>query len=405
MTRRVEKLNALAVQRAKKPGLFSDGAGLYLRVSKTGTKSWIFRFTLKGKAREMGLGAWPDRSLSEARDKAQEARKLLQEGLDPINTRKAQESYAKTFDECASQYIERKRAEWKNAKHAAQWESTLKTYASPVFGDLPVKDIDTALVRRVLDPIWNIKTETASRVRNRIELILDWATTREYRSGDNPARWRGHLKNDFGERSKIQPVKHHKALPFTDLSEFLIKLHNQSGVASLGLEFLILTAARTGEVIGARWEEFDLKTGVWTIPASRMKGKHEHRVPLSPRALKILHQVEGGKGPFVFSTNSGESPLSNMAFLALLRRMELDVTTHGFRSTFRDWVGECTAFPREVAESALAHVNKDKVEAAYRRGDFFEKRRKLMNAWSTYCNTPAVKVASVTNIGADRKKA
>lgn len=410
MARRVAKLNALAVQRAKKPGLFSDGAGLYLRVSSAGTKSWVFRFTLNGRSREMGLGAVADWSLAEARKRAADARDVLKKGLDPIEDRKAQKrakdlesARAITFDECAARYIERKRAGWKNKKHAGQWQSTLKTYASPVFGDLPVKDIDTALIRRVLDPIWNTKTETASRVRSRIELILDWATTREYRSGDNPARWRGHLENDFDKRSVVQPVKHHPALSFADIPDFLKKLRAQPGVASLGLEFLILTASRTGEVIGACWDEIDLDAGVWTIPPSRMKAKREHRVPLSPRATEILRRLQGQKGPFIFSANLGKRPLSNMAFLALLRRMECNVTAHGFRSTFRDWTAECTNFPREVAETALAHTNKDKVEAAYRRGDFFEKRRKLMDAWAAYCNQPPTKIASVTTIGARAK--
>lgn len=391
------KLNSLSIQRAKKPGLHADGNGLYLQVSRSGTKSWIFRFMLNKKARAMGLGPVDLVSLSEARIKSFECRRLLLEGTDPIEKRRLsrqekalEAAKVVTFDECAKAYIEAHRSGWKNAKHASQWTNTLDTYASPVIGKLSIQSIDTALVMKVLEPIWREKTETASRLRNRMELVLAWATVRGFRVGDNPARWQGHLDHLLPKRSDVQRVQHFAALPFSEIGEFMARLRTLDGMASLALEFQILTATRPGEVFGARWSEFNMAEELWIIPPDRMKAKREHRVPLSTRALEILkaaqvHQMNDG---FVFSGRSGKKPLSNGAFLALLKkRLGKSITAHGFRSTFRDWAAERTTFAREVVEMALAHTIKDATEAAYRRGDLILKRRVLMNEWSTFCSS------------------
>lgn len=380
----------------KEPGRYGDGLGLWLQVSKEGGKSWLFRFMLDGKARMMGLGRYGDISLEEAREKARECRKLLLEGNDPIEKRESNrmlDRLARTkvlaFDECAAAYIEANRAGWKNDKHASQWESTLNTYASPIIGKLPVASIDTGLVLKVLEPIWTTKAETASRLRGRIESVLGWATVRGYRSGDNPAQWKNHLDTQLPPRSKVAKVKHHPALPHNEIGAFVASLHAQAGIAARALEFTILTSARTNEVIGATWPEFDLEAGVWTIPAERMKAKKEHRVPLSARTVDLAKEMlplASDGGP-VFPAPKGKA-LSNMAMLAVLKRMgRTDLTVHGFRSTFRDWAGETTAYPREVIEHALAHQLKDKAEAAYARGTLFEKRRRLMDDWAKYCRT------------------
>jgi integrase len=294
-----------------------------------------------------------------------------------------------TFKDCAERYIEAHRPGWKNPKHAKQWPSTLEDYVYPVFGPIPVQAVDVGLVMKALEPIWKTKPETASRVRGRIESILDWATARGYRQGENPARWRGHLDKLLPARGKVQKVKHHAALPYGEMGDFVAELRGQEGVAARALEFLILTATRTGEVIGARWDEFDLAKKVWTVPGERMKAGKEHRVPLSERALAIIEEMKGqgvNDHPFLFPGGRPGKPLSNMAMLKLLQRMDRgDLTAHGFRSTFRDWAAEMTHFPTEVAEMALAHTVSDKVEAAYRRGDLFQKRRELMEAWARYC--------------------
>ncbi len=400
MARGDGKLSALKVQRQSKAGMFADGGGLYLRVSKTGGKSWIFRFMLAGRAREMGLGAFPDIDLAEARIKAGDQRKLLAERKDPIESRKAEvmevalvEARKQTFRQCAEAYITAHEASWRNAKHKAQWPSTLQAYVYPVFGHLPVQDIDVGLVLKVLEPIWHDKTETARRVRSRIECVLDWATARKYRQGDNPARWRGHLENLLAKPTKIAKVQHHAALPYAEIGGFMAALKGMEGITPLALQFTILTAARTSEALGAMWGEFDLGNAVWTVPANRIKAGREHRVPLSGAALKILQGMaklrESDDGTaFVFPSRKRGVSLSNMALLAVLKRMQrTDLTAHGFRSTFRDWCAEQTNYPREVAESALAHISGDKVELAYRRGDLFEKRRQLMDAWARYCQT------------------
>jgi integrase len=396
MGRAVEKLKALQVERlSKKPGLYNDGAGLCLRVTSPTARSWVLRYMLDGNAREMGLGSYPDISLADARGAASEARKLKGQGKDPIAMREAvraqervEAARAVTFRYCAEAYIAARKDGWKNAKHAAQWTATLETYAMPVIGNMPVQSVDVGMVHKILDPIWSDKTETASRVRGRIESILDWATVREFRRGDNPARWKGHLENLFPRRSKVQKVEHHPALPYAELGAFMGSLKTEEGIGALALQFTILTAARTGEVANAKWSEIDFDESVWTVPADRMKTGREHRVPLSKPALAILrkrHELRG-KSKFVFPGSRDAKPISNMAMLQTLRRMgREDLTVHGFRSTFRDWAAEQTAFPSEVAEAALAHVVGDKVEAAYRRGDLFQKRRKLMISWATFC--------------------
>jgi integrase len=395
--RRDNRLTARTVEQANRPGYHGDGGGLVLRVDANGNKVWLFRYKANGKVREMGLGPIRDVSLAEAREAAREARRLRRTGTDPIDAKRERKVAARldaartmTFSQCAAAYIEGHRASWSNAKHAAQWESTLRMYAYPVFGNLPVSAVDTALVMKVLDPIWSAKPETAKRLRGRIESVLDFATVRQHRVGENPARWKGHLSNALPAAGKIRNIEHHAALPYDEVGAFIADLRQRDGGAAPALEFAILTAARTAEVIGARWSEIDMAAGVWIIPAERMKGRIEHRVPLSEQALAVLRRVGSQKvNDVVFSGQKLGRALSNMALLMMLRRMgRQDVTAHGFRSTFRDWTAERTGVAREVAEAALAHIVTSKAEAAYRRSDLFEKRRLLMDQWGTYCDQP-----------------
>jgi integrase len=388
--------------------MYADGGGLYLQVSASGSKSWVFRYTANGKKRDMGLGAFHAVSLAEARLEADKCRRSLRTGIDPIESRKAVRDKARldavrsvTFAQCAEGYIKAHQSGWRNEKHASQWKATLSTYAEPTIGALSVDAVDTALVMKVLEqevraapdqrpiPFWSAKPETASRLRGRIEAVLNWATARGFRNGENPARWKGHLENLLPPRSKLRKVEHHPALPYDKISAFISALRQRESVSARALEFLILTAARTGEVLDARWDEVNLRQGIWTIPSERMKGGKEHRVPLSSPALAVLNSFGmNHENERIFPGIKKFRPLSNMALLALLRRMGYgDLTVHGFRSTFREWTAERTNFPREVAEMALAHAVSDKVEAAYRRGDLFEKRRQLMNAWARYCGT------------------
>jgi integrase len=394
MARQVNRLTAVAISKLKTAGYHPDGAGLYLQLSTAGTKSWIVRYTLAGRPREMGLGSATVVTLAEARTRAQDARKLASEGVDPIDQRTAERraqvataARGRTFAEVSADYVEAHRAGWKNAKHAAQWKATLDTYAGPVLGAMTVDAIATEHVLKVLEPIWTEKHETATRLRGRIENVLDAAKVRGLRDGENPARWRGHLDKLLPRISKKATVEHHAALPYAEIKTFTRDLRAQEGVAARALEFAILTAARTGEVIGARWEEIDLGARLWTIPAARMKAKAEHRVPLSPRALAILRTLaKARQGDYVFPGMREGRPLSNMAMLVLLERMGRGaITVHGFRSTFRDWAAETTAHPHEVVEMALAHVIANKAEAAYRRGDLFKKRRLLMDEWARAC--------------------
>lgn len=395
----INRLTALQVGKLKTPGYYADGGGLYLSVKPSGAKSWIFRYRFGTKEREMGLGSLNTFSLSDARERALQQRKLLADGNDPLGFKRAAQlarSMADasmiTFDRAASSYIESHRSGWKNDKHGDQWTNTLATYASPVFGALPVGEITTALVMRVLQPIWTTKTETASRVRGRIEKILDWCKVQGYRTGDNPAAWRGHLENLLSAPQKTKKVEHHPALPWREMGAFMADLRKMPGAAALALEVIILTNCRTSEAMGSTWSEFDLDAALWTIPAERMKAEKEHFIPLSDAALAALrkaHTDTGGSG-FVFPGAKKGKPLSNMACLQLLKRMERsDLTVHGFRSSFRDWAGESTAHPREVVEHAMSHQLKDKAEAAYARGTLLERRRVLMADWALHCAKPA----------------
>ncbi len=389
------RLTALSVSRTKKCGLYCDGLGLYLQVTKAGVKSWLFRYMRDGRARGMGLGPLHTVSLAEARTKALNCRRKLLDGIDPLDekrltvaTRKAEQANQLVFDECAKKYIAAHRSGWKNAKHAGQWQSTLDAYASPVFGNLPVQAINTDLIMQVLEPVWTVKTETASRVRGRIESVLDWATVRGYRNGENPARWKGHLDHLLPRKSKVKTVKHHAALPYKEAGKFVHTLRSLDGIAARAFELLILTATRTRETIAARKAEIDLTTQIWTIPAERMKVPKEHRIPLCLEAIKLLRPLVNdttNDSEFLFPGTRPVTHLSNMALLQLLKRLERpDLTAHGFRSTFRDWARETTEYPREVAEAALAHTIRDKTEAAYARGDLFDKRRVMMEHWGRY---------------------
>lgn len=406
-TKGVGKLTALKVTKETKPGYYGDGGGLWLQVSKSGTKSWVFRFKspVTGKAREMGLGSLDTYSLAEARPRAKDMRQIVDAGRDPIAEREADRQRTKlasamamTFDQCAEAYIAAHRAGWKNAKHAKQWENTLETYASPVVGSLPVSKVDMPLVLKILEPIWTTKNETASRLRGRIELVLDWATVRGYRVGENPARWKGHLDKVLPAPNKVQKVKHHPALPYSEMGAFMASLRQSDGIAAKALEFTILTAVRSGEVRGAKWQEIDPQAKTWTIPAERMKAGKEHRIPLSDAAVRLLQTMPRIVNVEHVFPSPKNGTLSDMSLTAVLRRMKRGgLTVHGFRSTFRDWAGETTPFPREVIEHALAHQLRDKAEAAYQRGDLLVKRAALMQAWADYCSKPTA-VATVTSI-------
>ena len=389
-------LTALSVKNAG-PGRHADGGGLHLLVKEGGARSWVFRFMLNGKSRDIGLGAAGagGMSLADARDRAAALRLKVKAGIDPLSERQEAEARAKaaaeasvaaivTFKNAADAYIAANGDSWRNAKHRQQWENTLATYAYPVIGGMPVADVDTAQVLRILEPIWKAKAETASRLRGRIETVLDSAKARGYRQGENPARWRGHLAQIQPARAKLSRG-HHKAMPYEDVPAFLTQLRARKAVAALALEFVILTAVRTGEAISASWSEVDLDKSIWSIPASRMKAGKEHRVPLSPRAVAILESLQPIGSPYLFPSARG-GKLSGMAMAMLLRRMSVDVTVHGFRSSFRDWVAECTSVSHEVAEMALAHTIGSAVERAYRRGDLFDKRRQLMADWAAYCS-------------------
>ncbi|MQA21692.1 tyrosine-type recombinase/integrase [Rugamonas rivuli] len=392
----INRLTALGVSKTRQPGYYVDGGGLLLQVSRTGTKSWIFRYTLHGKRHEMGLGACSVVDLARARALARGCRLQIAEGIDPLAARRvaatalaAENAKRMTFDECAAAYIAAHRAGWRNPKHAAQWSSTLKAYASPVIGVLPVADIDTNLVVKVLTPIWNTKTETATRLRGRVESILDWATVSKFRHGENPARWRGHLDNLLANPNKVAPVKNHPALPWREAGAFMVALRLCVGMSARALEFAILTAARSGEVRGAVWEEVDVHARLWIVPAERMKAGKEHRVPLSDAALALLNALP--RRCELLFPGMKDRPLSDMSLTAVLRRLQrTDITVHGFRSTFRDWCAEAAgnAFTREVCEHALAHSLPDRVEAAYRRGDLLDKRIALMQAWADFCSNP-----------------
>jgi integrase len=417
MPRRVEPLNAAkakALLAKGEPWRHADGAGLYLVVTGKGTGWWMFRYSAGGKQREMGLGpADPEgregHTLADARRRADAVRGDVLEKRDPLAERAAdaakaaaQEAARRTFREVAEAFIDGKAAEWSNAKHRAQWTSSLATYAYPVLGAMPVVAIGLDDVRRALIPIWTSKAETAVRVRGRIEAVLDFATVHGWRTGPNPARWQGNLKlAGLPSRAKVAPVQHHPALPWQELPAFMVQLRAAPATSARALEFLILTATRTGEVLGAKWSEIDTDAAMWTVPRERMKAGKEHRVPLSDAALAVLQEMAVARDPddiagdgYLFPGQVRGAALSNMAMLALLKRMKRgDITPHGFRSSFRDWAGETTGHPGDVVEMALAHVVANKVEAAHRRGDMFAKRRTLMQDWAEYCGkAPAVVV-------------
>ncbi len=411
-------LTALQIQHAK-PGMHADGGGLYLRVQDGGNKGWIYRYQLAGKRREMGLGTLSSKSAKEARAQAASLALDVRAGRDPIEQRSTQAAEAKqamasravaeagksaTFSVVAAEYIDGHAAGWKSAKHAAQWTSTLKTYADPVIGSKPVGEVATADVLRILQPIWTSKTETASRVRSRLELVLSYAKAKGLRSGENPAQWRGHLDALLPKPAKVKRVRHHPALPWVRMAAFMQALRTAEGVGARALELAILTATRSGEVREATWREFDLDTEVWVIPAERMKAEREHRIPLSKPAVQLLKSLwspEQEMEDWVFKGERKGSPLSDMTLLSVIRRMNnaendaiwvdihgVHVVPHGFRSTFRDWAGESTSHAREVVEHALAHRIPDRAEAAYARGSLFDKRRILMEDWGKWCNSP-----------------
>jgi integrase len=411
MGRKAVELGPLAASRLTAPGLHFVGgvAGLALQVTASGARSWVLRVQVGDKRRDMGLGGFPDVTLASARDAARVARAKVKEGIDPIaNARavrsalKADQAAAKTFKFCALAYIDTHEAGWRNAKHAQQWRNTLETYAYPLIGDLLVRDIGLPQVLAVLEPIWTSKTETASRLRGRLESVLDWATTRGYRTGLNPARWKGHLDTVLPAAGTVANAGHHSALPVREIGAFMKTLRGQAGMSARALEFTILTAARSGEVRGACWAEIDVANAVWTVPGDRMKAGKEHRVPLSDAALAVLNSLpHEDRDALVFASPRG-GMLSDMSLTAVLRRMKVGAVPHGFRSSFRDWCAERTNHPREVAEMALAHVIGDKVEAAYRRGDLFDKRRRLMDDWAAFCANPEPRKGTVISMNAAR---
>lgn len=426
MARKSKEKSALEVGRISETGYHFVGgvAGLVLQVTKSGTRSWLLRVLVGGRRREIGLGGYPDVTLAGAREAARSTKEKIKTGIDPVAERQAARSAlaaavasAVTFKMAAKKYIEANESSWKNPKHAAQWTSTLETYAFPSIGHLQVAHIDTPHILGVLEPIWKIKTETASRLRGRIESVLDWAKVHGYRTGENPARWKGHLDHILPARAKVQKVKHHPALDYRKVSAFMTALKAVDGLGARALEFGILCASRSNEVRGATWEEIDENARVWIIPANRMKAEREHRVPLSSAAVAILQSLPRMVGTSLIFPNSKNGNLSDMTLTAVIRRMHdartkaghagwCDsigniITAHGFRSTFRDWAGETTAYPREVIEHALAHQLKDKAEAAYQRGDLLEKRRRLMADWAKHCTT----VETVAEITPIRRKA
>lgn len=410
MLRTIQRLSGLSVDRAEAPGRYHDGGGLYLQVGPSGTKSWVFRYFFAGRRPEMGLGPYPDVSLAAARRAAQDARALVRAGADPISNRDAERARLRletarrfSFKEVAELYIQGLEHHWRNGKHRQQWRSTLDTYAYPVLGAKPIAAVDTELVKRVLKPIWNTKRETASRLRGRLERILGWATAEGWRTGDNPARWVGHLKTSFEREGKSPEVKHHAALPIDALPAVYRRLRDSEGMAALAVRFVILTAARASEVAGARWSEIDLDKKTWTVPAGRMKAGREHRVPLSTEAIAILKERDKVRlGDLVFPGWKTGKPLS-LASLSKALRVADDsgATVHGFRSTFRDWASERANATREVAEMALAHAIKDKVEAAYRRGDLMDRRAPLMERWATFATVerPSAEVIILATVG------
>jgi integrase len=410
MARGISRLSGADLRRSK-PGLKCDGGGLWLQITDAkggGTsRSWIFRYTLAGRTRSMGLGSLLTVALKDARERARRCRELLLYGIDPIvhrNTERAAKVAADaktmTFEQAALAYISAHRARWRNQQHALEWPTSLRAHVFPTLGKIDVREIDTALVVKALERVWKEAPETGSRLRGRIEAILSWCTVAGFRSGDNPAKWEDHLEHLLPKAQR--QIEHHAALPWRETPQFMAQLHEISGAPARALEFLVLCAARAGEVRGATWDEIDLDEAVWIIPAHKMKAHREHRVPLCDRALAILREMAAIRvddTPFVFPGRDGK--LGESAFHHLLRKLDRrDITVHGLRSSFRDWCGENTNFPREIAEAALAHVSGDATERAYRRGDALQKRRRVMDAWSTFCSRPVPAGATVTPLRA-----
>ena len=397
MARVLHRLSDIAVRAKKRPGYVADGGNLYLRVAPGGSKQWMFRFALRGRTRDAGLGPYPTISLVQARQEAERLRRLVTAGIDPIEARNKEREAARvaatkavTFEACAREFIASHEQGWKGPRTAKLWRAALTAHVYPVFGSEPVGAIDTTLVLRSLQPIWSQTPVMAGRVRSMIEVVLDSAKARGLRDGQNPAQWRGHLDNLLPSRRKVRRVQHHPALPFAEIPAFMAELRARDDLPARLLEFLILTAGRSGEGRNARWDEFDVEQAMWVIPVERMKGGREHKVPLSPRAVIILEQMAGLRlSDFVFPGQSESRPISGIGLRRLLHKLRPGVTVHGFRSTFRDWAAETTNFPNHVVEMALAHAVGDAVEAAYRRGDLLEKRRKLMEAWAAYCGREA----------------
>jgi len=410
--KQVKPLNPGQVAKVTKPGRYADGGGLYLWVKPDGRKTWTFRWRdrVTGKLREAGLGSLTNQrvTLAMARDRADKYRDQVWNGLDPIEEKRKQIDEARTamamrltFKQCADKYIDAHKAGWKNPKHAAQWPATLNKYAAVLMPKV-VDEIDTTLVLQCLEPIWTTKTETATRVRQRIEAVLDWATARKFRKGENPARWRGHLDKLLPKPTKLKNIVHRAALDYRQAGVFMVKLREGSSMAAKALEFQILTATRPGETVGAQWSEFDLKAKVWTIPASRMKADKAHTIPLSQQAMALLKD-QPKVSDFIFPGVTLDKGMTTAAAMNLLKRIEPGITAHGFRSTFRDWAADQTSYAREVIEHALAHQLKDQAEAAYFRSDLLEKRAKLMKAWAKFCDTIPADADNVTPIGKGEK--
>lgn len=412
MVRAVNKLTALKVRKLTAPGRYSDGDGLYFYISPSGNRSWVFRYRDRTtqKHRDKGLGPERDVSLEQAREAARRARASIREGVDPIDSdakAKAQAAIDRargvSLGHCIEQYIQAHRSSWRNEKHASQWENTLKSYASDLW-DLPVTVIDTPEILRTLEPIWYDKTETATRVRQRLEAVLDWAAARKLRSAANPARWRGHLDKLLPKPAKLKAVKPRPALPYIEVGGFMQQLRAKDSLGARALELIILTASRPSEVTGGQWSEIDFERATWTVPAERMKAGKAHRIPLSDQAIAVLRAMPRIDAKYIFPGEGKNASMTTAAPLKVLKELSPGVVSHGFRSTFRDWAADMTAFPREIAEQALAHSLKDKTEAAYRRTDLFVKRAKLMTAWADYCDRIQVESDNVASIARATEK-
>ena len=395
MPKKAKELSATQVKRLTRQGFYAVGsvAGLHLQVKDSGARSWILRAMIGDKRRDIGLGGYPDVPLAAARDSAREAREQIRQGIDPVESRKAARAalmvaQAKelTFEQATILCHKSKAPAFRNIKHGSDWINSVKRYALPIIGKLPVADIELPHIIKILEPIWTTKTETATRVRQRIESVLAWATVSGYRTGDNPARWKGNLEYALAKPSKVRKVKHHAALPWQEIGGFMVELRAREGMAAMALEFLILTAARSGEIRFATWDEIDLNTKIWTVPADRMKAEKAHRIPLSAPAIALLKALPRFEGsPYVFSALRG-GPLSDMSISAVCRRMKVDAVPHGFRSSFKDWARSSTSYADEVSELALAHVSSDATRAAYARDELLPKRIRLMRDWARFCD-------------------